>query len=508
MSNKYVAGSKKILNKIAEKISRASNFVDEYKRLGITPAMPGNAFINMANSMYTMGYFQEAEELLQSAICFPTKTSNALINLGVIKQTTGDFEAAINFYVSAYEQDSSNVKALGLWGNCLAMMGKQEEAVKKYEEAIELDEKNADIYLSWGALLIKNKHYNEAKEKLKLAVEYNKKDSRPLYMLAIVEIETGEYDEALNKLLYIVKSTENNFEALHNIAYIYFKKKNYDEAISFAKKVLTIYRHKVETYLLLGDIYALKNSEEESLQFYEMAEMNGLKTFFLYISWAVSLQKFSHHEMAIEKLHKANDLLKNKNIDEVYSRLALSYYKVGNIEMANKSRDKALEINPQNYMANSVAAEIEVGNKNYKKALEYLDKCKDDFSNKGFNYSLTAQCYEGIGQIEKVQPLFEKAIEYMPDKKEIIIAYTEFLIKQGNYDLAKKRIKSLGDNTSDVDVLNLYFYVLCQLAKQGSYKYNLEKAIAIAEKINKIGAELFKYNNELEELKGFCKKDD
>ena len=497
--------SKNLLKKVAEKITKANTFVDDYNKLSITPAIPSNAFINMANSMYTRGFFKEAENLLQNAICFPTKTSNALINLGIIKQTTGEFDEAIKLYSSAFEQDSTNSKALGLWGNCLAMMGKYNEAVQKYEEAIEINEKDSDVYLSWGALLIKLKKYNQAKEKLTLAMKYNTKDARPLYMYSIIEIEQGEYDNALEKLLKIVNSTENNFEALHNIAYIYFKKNDYDKAISYAKKVLSIFRHKVETYLLLGDMYALLNNETESLQFYEMAEMNGLHTYFLYLSWAVSLQKFNHHNTAIEKLHKANDCLKNKNIDEIYARLALSYYKIGESDLAVKNKDTALEINPNNYMANSVAAEIEVNNKNYEKALEYLEICKDDFTNKGFNYSLKAQCYENIGKIDEAHKLFKKAMEYMPDKKEICIAYTKFLLGQKDFEEAKKKIKNLGNNTEDTDILNLYFYVMYNLAKQGSYKYNMEKAIEIAEKIEKKDPELFIYKGEKVELEELLK---
>ena len=494
---------KKKKKKVFKKITKANTIVDDYTKFSITPAIPSNAFINMANFMYTRGFFAEAENMLQSAICFPTKTSNALINLGVIRQTTGNFKEAIEYYKSAFEQDKSNAKALGLWGNCLAMVGDTEGAIKKYEQAIDIDEKNADVYLSWGALLIKTKQYQDAKEKLKKAVEYNTKDARPLYMLSIVEIETGDYDSALEKLLRIVENTENNFEALHNIAYIYFKKLDYDNAISYAKQVLTIFRHKVETYLLLGDIYAIKNMEKESVQFYEMAEMNGLKTFFLYISWAVTLQKFNHHREAIEKLYQANDCLKHKTVDEVYARLSLSYYKLGEVELAIENKNKALELNPDNYMANSMAAEIEVDKKNFKSALLYLEKCKDDVSNKGFNYSLTAQCYAGLGANDKVIPLFEKALEYMPDKKEIYVAYTKFLLEQGDYEKAKTKLKIYAEKTEDTEILNLYFEVLYNLAKQNCYKYNLERALEIA---NKIGTDKFLYKKEKVEIEELLKE--
>lgn len=502
MSDKNIKKSKNLIKKVVEKITKADSFVNDYTRLGITPAMPGNAFINMANSMYMLGRLKEAEDMLQSAVCFPTKTSNALINLGIIRQSKGEFDEAIKYYLAAYKQDSQNAKALGLWGNCLAIMGNTEEAIQKYEHAIQIDYKAYDVYLSWGALLIKNKQYKEAKEKLELANKYNNKDVRPLYMLSIVEIELEQFDSALEKLLYIISVTENNFEALHNIAYIYFKKNDYDKAISYGKQVLSIYRHKVETYLLLGDIYAMRNNEKESLQFYEMAELNGLKTFFLYISWAVSLQKFNRHSEAIEKLLKANECLQSKNIDEVYSRLALSYYKIGEVELALQNKNKALELNPNNYMANSIAAEIEVDKKNYKSALLYLDKCMDDFSNKGFNYSLKAQCYEGLGQTDKVRDLFEKAIEYMPNKKEIYVAYTKFLINQKDFETAKKKLKGYGDKTEEIEVLDLYFEVLYNLAKQNGYKYNIEKAVEIAKKAETINTELFSHKSEKEELEG------
>ncbi len=505
MSDKYLIKSKGLIKKIAEKITKANTLINQYNKLGKTPGMPSNAFINMANSMYMMGCFKEAEELLQSAVCFPSKSSNALINLGVIKQTTGDFKQAIKFYLAAYKKDKRNTKALGLWGNCLAMMGKTEEALTKYEHAIKINKEDADVYLAWGALLIKKKDYTEAKEKLNLAVQYNTKDARPLYMLAIVEIETGNLDSALEKLMIIINSTENNFEALHNIAYIYFRKKDYENAISYAKKSLAIFQHKVETYLLLGDIYAIQNKEKESLQFYEMAEMNNLKTFFLYMSWAISLQKFKHHDKAIEKLNMANDCLNAKKCDEIYARLAVSYLRTNQVDLAVENKNKALSINPDNYIANSIATELEIENGNYQGALEYLKKCENDFENKGYNFMLKAICYENLENHEKTIEFYEKAIEYNPKSKEIYAKYCDYLISKNDYETAKVKLKVITETGNDIELLKLYFIALYNLAKQNGYKYNVEKAIEIAEKAEMINNEAFPYKDEKEELKGLLR---
>ena len=509
MSNRYIITSKKLIKKITEKITKANSFVNQYNKLGKTPAMPSNAFLNMANSMYLMGCFKEAEDLLQSAICFPTRSSNALINLGVIKQTLGNFEEAIEFYKSAIEKDSQNTKALSLWGNCLAMMNKSEEAIAKYEEAININNEDGDVYLSWGALLIKQKKHNEAKEKLDLAVKYNKKDARPLYMLSIVEIEMGNYDSALEKLEFIVKSTENNFEALHNMAYIYFKKNDFDNAIKYAKQSLAIFQHKIETYLLLGDIYAIRNQEKESLQFFKMAEMNGLRTFFLYMSWGVALQKFNYHETAIEKFLQANELLKSKKCDELYARLAISYFKTEQMELATESKNKALEINPHSYLANSIGAELEIINQNYDEAFKLLKFCENDFENKGYNYMLMAKCYSAQNNHEQAKQYFEKAIEYSPKEKEIYKQYCLYLIQQNNFETAKKKIKVIvSKGEIDINLLNIYFVALYNIAKQDSCKYNIESAIEVAERAEKINNDLFLYKDEKEELKGLLKNND
>lgn len=499
MSNKFFTNSKGLLVKIFEKIMRASSFVDRYKKFGKVPALPTNAFINMASSMYSMGMFQEAEDLLRNAICFPSKSSNALLNLGVIKQSKGEFEQAIKLYHAAYKKDKSNAKSLVLWGNCLAVMGNYDDAIKKYEHAIKINSDDSEAYLSWGALLIKQKHYRSAKEKLELSMEHNKKDLRPLYMLGIVDIELGNYESALACLKQVVNCTENNHEALHNIAYIYFKQERYDEAISFAKKSLAIFQYKIETYLLLGDIYAIQNKERESLTFYNMAEANGLKTYYLYLSWATSLQKFGHYGDAIEKLEKANEFLPEKNSYEIYACLALSFWKTDNKEMAMYNIAKSLEINSDNHIANFLYAEIEVDNQNYEHAMELLKKCEKDYENKGKNYMLKAVCYLELNDVESSKKAFEKALEYSNDSEDIALEYIKFLIKKENYELANTKFKQMMKTTTNEELLNNYFIVAYNLAKQNSYKYNVEKALEVVKRIESLGYKQL-YNNEKGEL--------
>ena len=93
----------------------------------------------------------------------------------------------------------------------------------------------------------------------------------------------------------------------------------------------------------------------------------------------------------------------------------------------------------------------------------------------------------------------------MPNKKEIMIAYTKFLISQNDFETAKKKLKGYGDKTEEIEVLNLYFNVMYNLAKEGCYKYNVEKAIEIANRAEAINTEKFIYKAEKEELEGILR---
>lgn len=509
MTQNYFLKSKNLISKILEKIIRANSFVDRYKKFGKVPALPSNAFINMASTMFSQGMIHEAEDMLRSAVCFPSKSSNALLNLGVIKQSMGDFDQAIKFYLAAYKKDKSNAKSLVLWGNCLAIMGNSNDAIKKYEHAIKINPEEAEAFLSWGALLIKKKQYTNAKEKLELALQHSKNDLRPLYMIGIVNIELGCFDAALDFLKQVVNCTENNHEALHNIAYVYFKMERYDDAISYAKKALAIFQYKIETYLLLGDICALKNNECESLSFYKMAEMNGLKTFYLYISWATSLQKFGHHAEAIEKLELANELLANKNNDEVYARLALSLWITDNDKSALENVLTALKINPNNNLANYIYAEIEAHKNNFSHAIELLKKCEKDYETKARNHILQSLCYIELQDINSSKTELDKAFEHANKSETEMITdrYLHSLIEHKLYGLVNSKMKEVIKHTTNETILNNYFIITYNLAKQNSYKYNIEKSLEIIKRIENLGYEL-RFNDEKAELEGLLKNHD
>lgn len=505
MSNRYLVKSKNLIDNVVKKVNKFNHLINEYTTKGKTPALPWRAFVNLADSLFLTGYFKESEELLNNAVLFASNSTDALINLGVLKQSAGDIDSAIKYYIDAVKKDSKNVKALCLWGNCLSVKGKQDEAVSKYKQAIEADSTSAEVYLSWGILLLRQGKYKEAKEKLEISVKYNIKDARSLYMLSVVEIETGEYDKALERLKFIIESTENNFEAYHNIAYIYFKKKDYDKTIAYAQQSIGIFPFKVETYLLLGDTFSILGKVEESLSFYKKAEENNLKTFFLYLSWGTTLQKFERYEESIEKLKQASEILSKNISDELYARLAKSYYKIKNIDMAKENVAKALEIREENQIANEVLADIYIDEKNYNSAIPILNICIKYSENKSENFAKLARCYKEISDNEKAKNYYKKSIEYK-NNQDILFEYIEFLIEEKDFDEAIRKLRNIEESSNNnKEYLRLMFIAHYNIAKQNLYIYNVEKAITVAEKMKEKYVDDFSFESEYIELKNILR---
>ena len=172
--------------------------------------------------------------------------------------------------------------------------------------------------------------------------------------------------------------------------------------------------------------------------------------------------------------------------------------------MAMVNIAKSLDINPDNHLANFLYAEIEIDNQNYEHAMELLQKCEKDYENKGKNYMLKAICYLELGDVEKSKKAFENALEYSKDSEDIALEYIKFLIKKENYELANTKFKQMMKTTTNEELLNNFFIVAYNLAKQNSYKYNVEKALEVIKKIEDLGYKHL-YNDERSELEGLLR---
>jgi tetratricopeptide (TPR) repeat protein len=493
------------LKNLIENIKKLDVEVNDYKRVVQNPYIPSIAYVNWAIHLAESGDIEEAEKKLISSTLMAHQTPESYINLGVIKTRKGNLEEAKELYIKAIRLDHNNAKAYCFLGNVLTEMKDFKEAEKKFVYAAKLDPNNSDILLNWGISLVRQKKFLLASEKFQQACKSNGSNYTALYFLALVDLELGDVDKAKEKFKMIVSTVPNHYESYYYLAYIDFKEKKYEESLSYGLKSLEVFNKKPETYMIIAENYMHLKNEQECFKYYELGQNECRINYFFFISWGIALQKFGRYEESKEKFQKAIKL-DDKN-DIGFAHLGTSCYHLKDYDCAINFAQKTLDINPESIHALDILGQINFDRENYKESIKYFSQVLQNSAKEVENYGKIANAYFLDGDIEKANEYYQKAIQYQSEDMQIFIDYAKFLIEQKEYEQALKKLQTAYKfDDKNLDCLNLMFYVNYMLAKENISDYNIERAIEVAQIIEKNYPDSFIYREEKQELEAKSKK--
>lgn len=489
----------KYLKKIIDSIKKLDVEVNDYKKVVQNPYIPSIAYVNWAIHLAESGHIHEAEEKLVSSTLMAHQTPEAYINLGVLKARERKFEEAKEFYIKAMRLDHNNAKAYCFLGNALTETNEFAEAEKKFKYASKLDPNNSDILLNWGIALIRQRKFTQAQEKFLQACKFNGANFTALYFLGLVDLELGKTEQAKEKFKTITSVVPNHYESLYYLAYINYKENNYEKSLSNALKSLDIFSKKPETYMLIAENYMNMKNEAECFKYYELGEKECNLNYFFLISWGISLQSFNYYEKSKEKFQKAIELNRENELGFVY--LGISFYKLKDYDTAIEYLQTALKLNPQSVSALECLGQVYFDKENYQEAINYFSSVLKTSAKMVENYGKIAKAYSLNGNPQKANEYYQKSIEYQPDDIQAHIEYSKFLIEQKDYQQALKKLQNVYKiDDRNLECLNLLFYANYALAKENVSDYNIERAMEIAQIIEKNYPDSFIYNEEKQEL--------
>lgn len=487
------------LKKIIDNIKKLDFEVNNYQKIARNPYIPSLAYVNWAMYLVDKGEYAEAEEKLLFSTEMAHQTPEAYISLGVLKTRERKFAEAKKYYTKAIRLDKNNAKAFCFLGNIFTEMQDYESAQKKFEHALKLSPCNSDVLLNWGICFIRQRKFSEAMEKLNLAIKFNSANFSAIYFLALVDVELGDNDKAKARFKLITTAQPTNHDAFYYLAYLYYKDKNYNESLSCALKSIELFDKKIETYMLAAENYMNLDNEAECFKYYEEGEKNAAINYYFLISWGMAFEKFNHYEQAGIKYEKAIEM--NPQNELGYACLGGLYYKINEYYKATKSFERALELNPQSVIALDKLGQINFDEERYMEAIKYFSLVIKYNAKQVENYGKIAQAYFLEGNIQKANEYYQKAIEYQPSSSLVNVDYAKILIEQRDYAQALKKLEKANKlDESNIECLNLLFYVNYMLAKENLSDYNMERAMKIAQKIENDYPESFFYRDEKKEL--------
>ena len=160
-----------------------------------------------------------------------------------------------------------------------------------------------------------------------------------------------------------------------------------------------------------------------------------------------------------------------------------------------------MEKEPDNYLAVKGSAIIAFKTGNFDKAIEsFKHIIKEDKTDYACSYYI-AKSYENLGNDILTKEYYKNAIKDFPTFINSYIDFSKYLISQKEYAEAQRKLrKAVKIEENNTEILNLLFYVSYILVKDSICEYNVKEVLSIADKINEIDPETFKYPEEKAEL--------
>ena len=490
------------LKKLVDVILNISQSIDKYKKDTVVQSLPTLTYVNRAKKFIEVNNYPGAEQMLLKALELPQQDPLVHKYLGLVYERTNRAELSVEHYQLSADLNPNDKNIWQRLGFALISTGKFEQAEKSFDNANKIQAGNSDTFTGWGMAFMKMKKYPEAREKFNIATKINKYNFTALFLCAVAEMKLKMYDLAENKLAFLSNTCPNESNSFE-YARLKALKDDIENAVYYAQKALLYNPKMLPAYILLGQLYAQKLDEENSLKSFENAELQGLTTANLYLEWGKVLIKFENTVDAKQKLLKAYEM--NSSDVDIIANLGLCCVARKENDEAQPLLQKAIEIEPENRTVKQALGIISFENGDIEKALQIFRSDDEDATNCYY----MAKCYEKKGEDTKTREYYEASLrinnKYITAYKD----YVNYLISKCEYEEAQRKLrKALKYYENDLKLLNLNFYVSYILVKENVCEYNVKEALAIANKIESLGADLFEYPAQKQELVGFLPERD
>ena len=281
-----------------------------------------------------------------------------------------------------------------------------EESKKIFEKIILLDKNNFDALQALGVIFGQQGNHKIASEHFLEAYRLKPNNISINLNLANSLLETGENEKAINFYDYLIK-TNPNVSTTWCYKKISLKNlKNYDQAINCFKQSLLLDKYNEKAYFNLGSVYRSIKLFEEGVSLFETA----LKLF--------------NSPNILEVIYTN---LSNLFLDIKGSQFGEDY------SIVHSYAQKALDINPQNYIAlNNLAMSnlFEMKHELAAKQLENVISIKPIFAAAHRNLG---SLYNHLGKQELAEKYLKNSIQLEPEDVSKNFLLSEVLLSQNKF---------------------------------------------------------------------------
>lgn len=477
-------------------------------------------YFHEANKERILGNYQKAAGLFAQSATIAPNESAPYYELAHIYESAKQYDLSLEFAKKAVDLDGDNYWYRILYAHALQRNGDLANAIKQYEYLIEKQGGTVDLYFDLGGMQLYGGKYKEA------ISTFNKVES----LVGISEelsvqkekiyIKLGDVDNAANEIIKLIEAYPNEIRYQGLLADLYVANDMDDKAFDIYRKMTEKDPDNPYANLSLHDYYKKKGDDEKAfdalkkafasedldidtkmkilLSYYSATEgSNDLK------SEAFSLNKIlikTHPEDAKSYTIYADFLYRDKKLVSaqeyytkalekdsskfpIWSQLMFIESELQDNEALLRDSKAALELFPNQPIFYFFYGAVNLQNKEYNEAIEYLNIGKDYVVD---NPALLIQFYANLGdannglkKYEASDKAYEEALKIDPKNIYVLNNYSYYLSLRGeNLDRAEELSALCNEVEPDqYNYQDTYAWILYKQGKFVQAKEWLEKAV-------------------------------
>jgi tetratricopeptide (TPR) repeat protein len=340
-----------------------------------------------AQTLYLMGQYEQAEEILQTSLDFDSKFVQTPMLLGdnyaamgrpqdaarahrtAILLSPGAFadqflDTRLNFYLSAPQDapgsvgdiisafdearaiHSTNVVIPRTLGHIHTRMGEHQEAISYYQQALTMGDEDIQTLFAIADAYLALEDFENAAQAYREVLRRNPEHVQAHSNLGYVYARLGRPEEAIQENLQVLALSPEDYVSQRNLVLLYRDLGRLDEAIQQAENMtqVTPDSERGNTYYLLGTLYEAAERPDEAIAAYRESVAADPNLF----QAQATLGNLYLGQGRLEEALPAFQAVAQLNPDDyaVHQQLALIYQQLGRYDEALAEANQALDLAP------------------------------------------------------------------------------------------------------------------------------------------------------------------
>ncbi|UMB60461.1 tetratricopeptide repeat protein [Lutibacter sp. A80] len=363
-----------------------------------------------------------------------------------------EFEEIIHYYIDSgkislakkaiklgLHQHPNSILLKLLKAELMIFDGEFEKASTLLKELQAIEPTNEEIYVQQASIFSKNDKHLKAIDFLKKALLYTDDEADILAMIGMEYLFLDNFDEARLSFAKCLTVDFDDYSSLYNVIYCFDMQGQHTEAVDYLNEYIDKDPYSEVAWHQLGRQYFILENYNEALRAFDYAVLIDETFVGAYLEKAKTLEQLKKYEEAIENYKITIDL--DDPTSFVYLRIGECYKKLDKSALAIQFYKKAVHEDPLLDKGWLAITELSILNKNYYKALFYINKAIEIDEKNSLYWRKYAEINLKLNFFEEAVRAFQNCILLQDFDIAIWIGLSDVLWYLGDYKDALINLK-------------------------------------------------------------------